>query len=248
MKPEIKIFQSVEELNAFARNEIARIAADSIRERGVFTIALSGGSTPKKLYELLVAAADFQGEIDWKKTHFFFGDERFVAPHAEESNFRMAHETLFSKIEVPSENIHRFLTEKTDAQNVAEEMENSLREFFRLARNEFPRFDLILLGMGADGHTASLFPKSEALKEKEKIVAANFVSKFDAFRLTFTFPTINNARNVIFLIAGEDKAEVLREVLHGVSNPLKFPSQFVRPTNGSLTFLIDSKASSLLDR
>jgi 6-phosphogluconolactonase len=242
---EPKIFPSIEALNDWAREEIVRLSAAAIAERGIFTIALSGGSTPKKLFALL-AEDEFQGRINWHQTHFFFGDERFVAPDSEESNYRMAREVLFSKINVPTQNIHRFLTEQGDANIVAEKMENEMRGFFGLAANEFPNFDLILLGMGADGHTASLFPETSALQETKRLVTENYVEKFQTFRLTFTVPTINHARNVMFLIAGEDKAEALREVLDGEYKPEKFPSQFIKPENGKLLFLLDEKAAQNL--
>lgn len=239
---EIKIFSSIEELNIYARNEISRIANEAITSRGIFTIALSGGSTPKKLYEML-AAEEFQTEINWRQTHFFFGDERLVSPESEESNFRMARDTLFSKIRVPPQNIHRFLTEQGEPKIVAEKMENQLREFFGLGPNEFPNFDLILLGLGADGHTASLFPETSALNETERLVAENYVEKFQTYRLTFTISTINHARNIIFLVTGEDKAEAVREILRGENNPEIFPAQFIESNNGNLLFLLDEKAA-----
>ena len=242
---EIKIFASVDELNEFAANEFARICQKSIAARGQFTVALSGGSTPKKLNVLLASDA-FRSKIEWQKVHFFFGDERFVAPASDESNFRMANETLFSKLEIPKENVHRFLTETGEAKSVAEKMENEIRAFFNLEKNELPRFDLIFLGMGDDGHTASLFPETAALNEKEKIAAENYVPKFETFRLTFTYPAINNARNIIFLVAGEDKAAALREVLEGDFNYEKFPSQKIIPENGKLLFLADEKAAANL--
>ncbi len=243
---EIKIFPSIVELNGFAHDEIRRLSAAAIGKRGIFTIALSGGSTPKKLYALL-AGEKFQNQINWQKTHFFFGDERSVAPDDEESNFGMANETLFSKVNAPPENIHRFQTEEGNPKIAAEKMENELRDFFKLKENEFPRFDLILLGMGADGHTASLFPETAALKENRRLVTKNYVEKFQAFRLTFTIPTINNARDIMFLIAGADKAAALREVLEGERNPEKFPSQMIQPPVGNLVFLLDSNASSSLN-
>lgn len=240
MNAEIKIFDSIEALNDFARNEIVKIASTAIEERGTFTIALSGGSTPKKLYALLAQ----ENKIDWQKTHFFFGDERNVSPDSEESNFRMANETLFSKIEIPPQNIHRFYTDEGEAQVAAEKMENELKEFFGLEKDEFPCFDLILLGMGADGHTASLFPETAALNESNRLVTENYVEKFQTFRLTFTVPTINHARNIIFLIAGKDKAEALHEVLKGERNTEKFPSQLIKSVEGNLEFLLDSKAAA----
>ena len=244
---EIKIFASIDELDEFAANEFVRIGKESIAARGQFTVALSGGSTPKKLNALL-ASDKFRSKIEWRKIHFFFGDERFVAPASDESNFRMANETLFSKLEIPKENIHRFLTESGDAKSVAEKMENEIKAFFNLEKNEFPRFDLIFLGMGDDGHTASLFPETAALNEEKKIVAENYVPKFDTFRLTFTYPAINNARNIIFLIAGNDKAAVLREILEGTEKPEKFPSKKVNPENGKLLFLLDQKAAAILHK
>ena len=153
----------------------------------------------------------------------------------------MANEALFSKVEIPKENIHRFLTEKGEPKIVAEEMEREIREVFELKESEFPRFDLIFLGIGNDGHTASLFPETEGLKEDKRIVIENYVPKFETFRLTFTFSTINNARNVIFLISGKEKAETLREVLYGEFQPEKLPSQAVKPVNGNLLFLTDIK-------
>lgn len=239
---EIKVFESVEELNEFAAERFVELSREAIRERGVFTVALSGGSTPKKLNALLTSDA-YRSKIEWSKIHFFFGDERNVLPDSDESNYRMANETLFSKLQIPAENVHRFLTETGNAKTIAEQMQNEIKGFFKLADGEFPRFDLIFLGMGADGHTASLFPETEALDEKEKIVVENYVEKFNTFRLTFTYPAINNARNIIFLVAGEDKAEALREVLHGAPNPQKFPSQGIIPTDGSIECLVDEKAA-----
>lgn len=240
---EIEIFPNVEELNEFAANEFVRLSRESIEKRGIFTVALSGGSTPKKLFELL-ASNSFRSQIEWKKVQIFFGDERLVAPDDEESNYRMANETLLSKVGVSTENIHRFLTEEENPGKIAEKMEAEIRLFFKLASDEFPRFDLIFLGMGADGHTASLFPETFALKEDKRIVTENFVPKFETYRLTFSFPAINNARNVIFLIAGEDKARILKEVLE--SEETKYPSQRVQPKDGKLVFLLDEKAARSL--
>lgn len=242
---EIKIFSSVEDLNEFAAHEFVRLSDDAIGARGIFTVALSGGSTPKKLNALL-ASDKFRSQIEWRKIYFFFGDERNVPPDSDESNFRMANESLFSKLEIPAENIHRFLTETNDARAAAEKTQSEIKTFFNLEENEFPRFDLIFLGMGADGHTASLFPETAALNENKKIVVENYVEKFETFRLTFTFPTINNARNVIFLVAGADKAEAARAVLKGADNPQKFPSQKVNPENGKLLFLLDEQAARLI--
>jgi 6-phosphogluconolactonase len=261
----IKTFPTVNELNEFAANEFVNLSRSAIEERGIFSVALSGGSTPKKLFTLL-ASDKFRAQINWQKTYIFFGDERAVPPDDEESNYRMANETLLSKVDIPAENIHRFQTESYSKKDfiehtdgggfgrfqaetkvvaeIAAKMSRRITNIFHLEAGELPRFDLIFLGMGGDGHTASLFPDSDALKEKEKIVTENYVEKFDSFRLTFTFPTINNARNVIFLIAGEDKAEVLKKVLE--SEQTKYPSQMIQPTDGNLLFLLDEKAAAKL--
>ncbi|CAF4026879.1 unnamed protein product [Rotaria sp. Silwood1] len=241
----IEIFPTVEELNNFAAKEFARLSAESIAKRGQFTVALSGGSTPKKLFQLL-SSDPFCSQIDWTRIHFFFGDERSVPITSEESNYRMANENLFEQLNIPNENVHRFLTEESNIIIVAAQMETEIQDFFKLKESEFPRFDLIFLGMGPDGHTASLFPKTSALNENKRIVVENYVEKFDTFRLTFTYPTINNAQNIIFLIAGEDKAESLHEVLESEPNFEKFPSQGISPNNGNLLFLIDEKAAQKL--
>lgn len=265
MSRQVKIFPTIEELNRFAAEEFVRLSVESIKEDGKFSVALSGGSTPKKLYALL-ASDDFRSKIEWQKIHFFFGDERLAAPDDEESNYRMANETLLSKVEIPAENIHRFLTktyrqsdftdnypgcgfggfqaETNAAAEIAAEMNRRIAAVFKIEPREFPRFDLIFLGMGADGHTASLFPETAALKEVSKIVAENFVPQFDTFRLTFTFPAINRAKNIIFLIAGEDKAKVLKEVLEGKQK--KYPAQNINPEDGNLLFLLDEESAKLL--
>lgn len=229
---------STDNLFNLAAEKFVEIAKDSIAKRNQFTVALSGGSTPKKLYAML-AEEPFRSQIEWDKIQFFFGDERMVLPDDEQSNFRMANESLFSKVEIPQENIHRFQTEKVEPKLIAEEMENEIQTVFQLQESEFPRFDLIFLGMGDDGHTASLFPETEALKEDTRLVTENYVPKFETFRLTFTYPTINNSRNIIFLISGNDKAEVLKEVLHGEYDPHKLPSQSIKPIDGNLIFLTD---------
>lgn len=249
----IKIFNETEKLNSFAAEKFVEIANRSISESGRFSVALAGGSTPKSLYRLLTTD-DFKNRIDWKQTFFFFGDERNVPPDDAESNFRMASENLFASLKISTENIFRWQTELGDAEKIAADYEQILSEFFSLKNHplagasgfNLPRFNLILLGMGADGHTASLFPFSPALAETEKIAVANPVEKLNAERLTLTFPIINNAENVIFLITGDDKAEALKEVLEDARQPEKFPSQSVKPENGELFWLLDERAAALL--
>jgi len=242
----LKVFSDIEELNNFAAEKFVETCRQSIEKGNQFSVALSGGSTPKALYQLL-ASDKFKARIEWNKVFFFFGDERNVLPDNKESNFRMANENLFQPLQIPGNQIFRWKTEEKDAEKIAEDYEAAIKSFFGLNKEKsFPRFDLILLGMGPDAHTASLFPFTEALHENEKIAVLNYVEKLQTTRLTVTFPVINNAENIGFLVAGAEKAEPLREVLEGEFEPEKFPSQKVRPSNGNLFWLIDEKAAALL--
>lgn len=245
MDGEILIFPNIEELNAFAAEKFIEIGNQAIDERGRFAVALAGGSTPKALYKLL-SGDNFRNKIDWKRVFFFFGDERNVSPDAEDSNFRTANENLLKPLETAGENVFRWQTELENASETARKYESAIKDFFDSDDKTLPRFDLILLGMGDDGHTASLFPFTEALNETEKIAVGNPVEKLETTRLTLTFPVMNNARNIIFLIAGAGKAETLKEVLEGDFQPLKYPSQSVKPTNGNLFWLVDAPAAELL--
>jgi 6-phosphogluconolactonase len=242
---DIIIAKDSDELNRIAAEKFISIGRKAIDEKGKFTVALAGGSTPKSLYKLLTADA-FRSQIDWQKVFFFFGDERNVSIDSDESNFRMANESILKPLQISPENIFRWETELDDAGKIVEKYEKSIAGFFDLAENELPRFDLILLGMGDDGHTASLFPYTDGLLETRRIAIVNYVEKFDTNRLTFTFPTINNASNVVFLINGVNKANPLREVLEGEAQAEKFPSQNVNPKNGNLYWLIDAQAAQLL--
>ncbi|MEP6923229.1 MAG: 6-phosphogluconolactonase [Pyrinomonadaceae bacterium] len=237
-KYKIEIVTDADNLSRRAAEIFVDLASRAINEHGIFSVALSGGSTPKKLYALL-AAEPFRSNIEWTNAHFFFGDERNVPPGSDESNFRMANEALFSKIsELPPENIHRVAGEKA-AVDAAGDYEQELKDFFR---NELPRFDLVLLGLGADGHTASLFPDSPALEENVRWFVENWVEKFNSYRLTLTFPVLNNALTILFLVAGADKSEVLAQVLHGSEK--NYPSQMINPTGGELRWLIDQAAAA----
>lgn len=223
------------------------LARKAVADHGVFTVALSGGSTPKKLYSLLADKADGELAAPWDKIHFFFGDERHVGPEDPESNFRMANESLLARLDaIPASNIHRIHAENPDAAQAADDYEAELRRFFEmkgLLRNGFPRFDLIFLGMGPDGHTASLFPHSAALEEKTRWVVSNWVEKFKTNRITFTYPVLNHAAVVALLIAGADKAPMLNEVLVEFRDAPRYPVQFVRPVDGVKIWLLDEPAA-----
>ncbi len=244
---QVKIFPNIENLNTFAAKKFVEIANNAIEKCGVFTVALAGGSTPKSLYKLL-SSENFRDKVDWRNAFFYFGDERNVLPTDISSNFKVAKENLFDPLKITEQNYNRWETEFLNAEKTAASYETGIYNTFALFDEEerFPRFDLILLGMGADGHTASLFPFTEALHETEKIAVANYVEKLNDWRFTLTFPAINNARNIIFLVAGDEKAETLREVLEGEFEPEKFPSQNIRPKDGNLFWLIDENVAKLL--
>ncbi len=242
-RPEIRVLNSAPELFQAAVKEFAALASQAVESSGRFTVALSGGSTPKSLYALLASGSI--PDIPWEKVFFFFGDERFVPPDHPESNYRMARETgLFSN--VPESNVFRLHAEDKDANTAARDYEQTLRTFFGLQPGEFPRFDLVLLGLGPDGHTASLFPGTAALDEKSSLVVANWVDKFQTYRLTFTLPVLNRAAYVMFLVSGDEKAEIVREVLENKNASL--PSQKVNPSDGKLVWLLDRGAGSRLSR
>ncbi len=239
---EIRTLTTPQELFEAGAELVARAAKEAVDERGRFTIALSGGSTPRSLYNLL--ATNARTSLPWDRMFFFFGDERHVPPTDKDSNFRMANEAMLSKLSIPEGNIFRVLGEMPDAAAAAEAYDQTLRKFFALEPGQFPVFDLILLGLGPDGHTASLFPETAALQEKSKLVVANWVEKFNTHRITFTLPVLNAARCVAFLVSGTDKANALQSVLQGDAPGEKYPAKLVQPTNGKLIWLIDRAAAS----
>jgi 6-phosphogluconolactonase len=243
MEPTIRILGTAEDVAREAASDFARLAKGSVKERGRFAVALSGGSTPKLLYSMLANDPVLRAELPWDKTYFFWGDERHVPPDDKDSNYRMTNEAMLSKAPVPSANVHRVPSEFEDAPRAAGEYEQTLREFFG---ESLPRFDLVLLGMGPDGHTASLFPGTDALGERTRWVVANWVPKFNSFRLTLTLPVLNNAACVIFLVGGSEKAAVLATVLGKTPGPEEYPSQMVKPSNGSLIWLVAKDAATLL--
>jgi 6-phosphogluconolactonase len=241
---QIRKLTTPQELFEAAAEEVIRCAKQAVAERGRFTIALSGGSTPKNLFALL--ATNARTSLPWEKTFFFWGDERHVPPTDADSNYRMADEAMLSKIPVAASNVFRIPAEEPEASAVADAYEQTLRKFFELKAGEFPRFDLILLGMGPDGHTASLFPGTDALKEKSRLVVANYVEKLKTSRLTLTLPVLNAARCVTFLVSGTDKASALRAVLESDAPGEQYPSKLVRPDDGRLIWFVDRAAANEL--
>lgn len=239
-KPEIRILSAPTNLFDAAAEEFIRQA---MAKNGKFSVALSGGSTPKSLYSLL--AIQKRSPVPWEKICFFFGDERHVPPDHPDSNYRMANETMFSRVPVRPENIFRIHSEEA-AQKAALDYEATLKSFFSLKPGEFPRFDLIFLGVGPDGHTASLFPGTTALNENQRLVVSNWVEKFKTFRITLTFPVLNHAACVVFLASGKDKTSVIHEALENEKADL--PCQKVHPINGKLVWMLDKDAASGLSR
>ena len=243
---EIKIVSDILAFNRAAADEFTNCARIAIEAHGRFTVALSGGSTPRGIYSLVAEdQKNPEKKLPWEKIFVFFGDERHVPPTDAESNYRMANESLLSRVPIPEQNIFRIAAE-FDADIAAKQYEEQLIQFFQLGPKEWPRFDLIMLGMGPDGHTASLFPGSPALQETQRKVVANWVEKFNSYRITFTFPVINHAAEVMFAVLGSDKAEVLKDVLKNPDKNL-YPSQRVQPEDGKLLWITDKATSRLID-
>ena len=242
----LKIVNDLAEICRSAAEEIVHSANRSPSASKPVAIALSGGSTPKGLHKLLVSDPAVRDRLPWHHLHFFWGDERHVPPDHPQSNYRMAYETLFSPASIPGENIHRVCGEEPEAALTAEKYEQDLRAFFGLEAGQLPQFDCILLGLGSDGHTASLFPGTEALHETNRLVVANWVEKFKTYRITLTVPVLNHANSVIFLVSGAEKAEALKEVLQGDYRPDRFPAQLIRPGPEKLRWIVDREAARLL--
>jgi len=212
-----------------------------VQARGKFTVSLSGGSTPRGLYSRLAQASR---NLPWDQIYFFFGDERHVPPDDKDSNYGMVRETLLSQAPIPPDHVFRMHAEDKNAARVAEEYERTIQEFFALKAEGLPRFDLVLLGLGPDGHTASLFPGSAALQERSRLVVANWVEKFGHYRLTLTAPVLNNAAEVMFLVSGSEKTAALQSVLYSDAPAEQFPAKLIEPRNGRLLWLVDRAALS----
>ena len=213
--------------------KLARAAAEYFVARRPETVALSGGSTPKLLYQIL--ADEFRDQLPWSNMHFFWSDERHVPLDHPDSNYRMANEALLSHVH---SNVHRIPGENPNAADAASEYEQTL---IAVTKQNLPRLDLILLGLGTDGHTASIFPGSEVLHETKRLVAAPYVEKFHTYRITMTLPLLNNSASVVFLVSGAEKAEIVKEVLEGEN---KYPAQAVKPTQGELIWMLDKEAAA----
>lgn len=236
MKPEVVFLPDAVSLFRRAADEFVAAQKTAFQERGTFFVVLAGGSTPAGLYALLAK----EPGLPWESTHFFWGDERHVPPENSQSNYRMAREALLSHIGVPPGHVHRIHGELHDPEEAA--------RLYRQEIRSVPCFDLVLLGMGPDGHTASLFPGTRAVEENQLPVVSNWVGKFNSYRITMTAGALNQSRKVMFLVSGEDKAPALAAVLEGPHEPAQLPAQLICPQNGGLLWLVDQKAGSLLAR
>lgn len=244
---QVYIDESPVAVAADAAEMFSRLAQQAIEAHGIFRVALSGGSTPKLLYGLL-ASDTLRGEVAWEAVQFFFGDERWVPHTHRDSNYKLAKDELFSKVDVDPRNIFPMPTENLTPDEAAAQYETLLKETFKPQAGEVPRFDLIFLGMGDDGHTASLFPHTAVIHEQHKLVAAHYVEKLGTPRITLTPPVLNSAAQVLFLVTGDSKASALREVLEGEYNPDEYPSQLLRNAQGQVTWHLDKAAAGMLQK
>lgn len=251
---EIKIFQRPDDLYQAAAEDFTRRAIAAVKHKGVFTVVLAGGNTPKVFFSILVATEKYKNRIPWQQILFFFGDERCVPVTDVANNYHMACQSLFSKVAVPSQNIYRIPTEYSDPDEMARQYELTLRRVLHLQDHELPQFDLQYLGMGEDGHTASLMPLSDIVKkyanhseENYQLVAALWVPKLNMHRITLTPRTINNSACIIFLVTGENKAFALSKVLEGPFAAEQYPAQLIQSTQGKTIWLIDQAAASSLN-
>ena len=242
---DIHVYPTPQALVEAAAEHLLDHARQAIAVRDSFTLALAGGSTPKGLYARLTAPP-FRSQLDWTKVQFFWGDERHVPPDHADSNYRMAHEALLSRLPISKGQIHRVPSELPKAQTAAVRYEALLRQKFGVSEPDIPRFDFVLLGMGPDGHTASLFPGTQAVHETSRLVAAPWVDKLQTSRITLTPVLLNHARQVTFLISGEAKADTLHAVLEGPFQPDVLPAQIIGPRDGTLTWLMDQTAAGAL--
>lgn len=240
---ELGVYNDVEQLARAAAELFVSLSASAIQARGRFRVALSGGGTPRRVYELL-ATGEFSRRIDWDGVDLFWGDERYVPAEDRDSNYRMTAEALLRHISIPADNIHRVRTEISPPAAAASAYEIEMRQSFQ-CRSSIPQFDLIFLGLGTNGHTASLFPHSAALSEHSRPVVADFATEVKAWRITMTAPLLNRGRAVAFLVEGKQKAEVLHEVLLGPNDPQRLPAQLIAP-EGQLLWMLDEAAASLL--
>ena len=243
MNKNIHAYPNKEKLVAATTERVVDSIGQAIQQAGLCNIALSGGSTPGGVFSLL-ASNPYRDRVDWSRLHLFWGDERMVPPEHQDSNFRMVQETLLDHIKIPDENVHRMRGEIAPEEAAAEYAE-LLHDHFK---GSLPCFDLILLGLGEDGHTASLFPETDAVEEYEKHAVAVFVPKLSAWRVTLTLPVLNAARKVLFLVSGKSKSEIVQRIMSNKQPAKELPATMVNPQNGELHWMLDSEAMVLINK
>lgn len=242
LKNNLRVFKNVDELNTATADFITELAKVAITERNEFCISLSGGETPQKLYALL-ASDKFSNKIEWQKTHVFWGDERYLPLEDERNNAHEAKLTLLNKVNIPAENIHIIPVNLSPAE-AAKTYENEIADFFM---DKPKKFDLMLLGLGQNGHTASLFPQTDILTENSQGVKAVYLEDQQMFRISMTAPLINASKVILFIVTGKEKAEIVRSVLQGSFEPEVFPAQLINSQSADLNWFMDEQAASLLD-
>src|SRR5580700_10156554 len=243
--PGVHVYGDPAEVARGAARHFVEYAWQSISRHGQFMVALSGGETPRAMFVLL-ASDEFRGQVDWAKVHVFWSDERAVPPTNAESNYGVARREFLIKVPIPEGNVHRMEAEKPGIGRAAHEYEEVLRKYLDLDDRGFPRFHLIFLGMGPDGHTASLFPGTRVTQQTSRWVSTPMVTKLNMRRMTLTLPVLNAAQRIVFLVVGTDKAEILRAVLEGKADP-PYPAQLVQPRDlGIKLFLVDKAAAAML--
>jgi len=252
---DITIFANAKDLFQFAAKDFWQRANAAVNVKGVFSVVLAGGNTPKSFFDTLTSVEYYKENIPWSQIHFFFGDERYVHADDPESNYHTAWEHLFSKIPINPENVYRIPTELSDPKKAAQNYEATLRKIFRIKDDDFPPFDLVYLGLGANGHTASLMPESDIVMcylnssfpdKSHQLTAALFVSELNMYRITLTVPAINNAKNIIFLVTGANKATAVWHVLEGHADPAHFPAQLIHCMQGETIWYLDQAAARKL--
>ncbi len=243
--PEVQVYADPAQVARAAARLFVDYAWQSISKHGQFFVALSGGNTPRQMFELL-ASEEFRGQVDWAKVHVFWSDERAVPPTSPESNYGVARRELLIRVPIPEGNVHRMEAERPSIGRAAHDYEEVLRKHLELDDRGFPKFHLIFLGLGADGHTASLFPGTRVTQQTSRWVSTPMVTKLNMRRMTLTLPVLDASTRVVFLVAGPEKAQILRDVLDGKADP-PYPAQLVQPRHpGIKIFLVDQAAAAML--
>lgn len=244
---EVRLLEDLSAMSDAAASHVTEVGLAAVRAHGRFTICLSGGNSPQRLYTSL-AQEPYASRMPWDFVHVFWGDERCVSLDRPDNHFVMASERFPTWVPIPLNHIHRMRGEAADPKDAAREYESDLHSFFGLEKGNFPRFDLVLLGLGEDTHTASLYPGTDGIHERSRLTISHYVPQRSQFRITLTFPVINNAAQVCFLVAGTEKAQALRTVLEADATETVAPARFIKPIQGKIVWFVDRKAASMLCR